>query len=354
MDINKHGGMYQVSRILRKKRSTKAFVAALVASGMMLAACGSGSNSSASSAKSTKPASLGSLTVVAAVAHTFFYLPSVYGVQLGVWKKAGLNVQNLVVGGAGQSAQLLASGSADIELGTGPTDVNAIMRGLKAKIVAAVGLSFKPFVLIVPENSPIKSPSQLKGHTIGITGKGALTDYVVKELELHYGWSPGSVNEAPLGGLSEQLAAMKSGATDGFVWTAGAGFNLGYSHQGKILFSFSKFIPTQLFENLTATDTVIKQRPAAVRAYVKGWYEVANYMKSHPTQTTAFVATSYGVPTSVATQIYDYEISGLSMDGAIPSANLAGLLHSAVTQGITATPPKASQVFDSQFLPAVG
>lgn len=344
-----------IRRIARKKPRSKTSIAVLGAFGLLLAACGSGSSQSSSQSSSSTTAAgganLGSLTVVAAVAHTFFYLPSAYGVQLGVWKKAGLNVRNVIVAGGGQSAQLLASGSADIELGTGPTDMNAIMRGLKAKIVGAAGLSFKPFVLIVPENSPIKSASELKGHTIGITGKGALTDYVVKELEKHYGWADGSVTEAPLGGLSEQLAAMKSGTTDGFVWTAGAGFNLEHSGQGKILFSFSKFVPPQLFEDLTASDSVIKQRPAAVSAYVKGWYQVANYMKSHPQQTIQFVSTSYGVPLSVATKIYNYEIVGLSMDGSIPQANLNGLLQSAVTQGITSQPPSASQVFDGQFLP---
>ena len=333
-------------------------VAALAAAGIMLAACGSSSNSSATAAATTgkgaSAASLGSVTVVAPVAHTFYYLPSQLGLKLGVWKKLGLTVKNVVVQGAGQSAQLLAAGSADIELGTGPTDTNAIMRGLKAKIIGALGLSFKPFVLVVPPTSSIVSPSDLKGHTVGITGKGALTDYVVQQLVKHEGWPAGSVNEAPLGGLPEQLAAMKAGSIDGFVWTAGAGYELAAKNEGKIAFPFSQFIPRQVFEDLTATDTMISQRRSALTAYVKGWYQVAQYMKDNPKQAIAFVASTYGIPTSVATQIYDYEIPGLSLDGAIPPANLSGLLQSAVTQGTTSTPPAASKIVDSSFLKAAG
>ncbi|MHB1517450.1 MAG: ABC transporter substrate-binding protein [Acidimicrobiales bacterium] len=294
------------------------------------------------------------MTVVAPVAHTFYYLPSQLGLKLGVWQKLGLSVQNVVVQGAGQSAQLLAAGSADIELGTGPTDVNAIMRGLNAKILGATGLSFKPFVLVVPANSTIKSPSDLKGHTIGITGKGALTDYVVQQLVKREGWPVGSVNEAPLGGLPEQLAAMKAGSIDGFVWTAGAGFALAAKGEGKIAFSFSQFIPTQVFETLTASDAMITQRRAALSAYVNGWYQVARYMKDNPKQTIAFVASTYGVSTSVATQIYNYEIPGLSLDGTIPSANLSGMLHSAVTQGTASAPPPVSKVLDTSFIQAAG
>lgn len=331
-------------------------VAALAATAITLAACGSSASSSATAAGTARSggsvADLGSVTVVAPVAHTFYYLPSQLGLKLGVWKKLGLTVNDVVVQGAGQSAQLLAAGSADIELGTGPTDVNAIMRGLKAKIVGALGLSFKPFVLVVPPKSSITSPSDLKGHTIGITGKGALTDYVVQQLVKHEGWPTGSVNEAPLGGLPEQLAAMKAGSIDGFVWTAGAGYELAAKNEGKIAFSFSQFIPKGLFENLTATDAMITKRSAALSAYIKGWYQVARYMKDNPKQTIAFVASTYGVPTSVATQIYDFEIPGLSLDGAIPSTNLSGLLHYAVVEGDASTPPVSSKIVDASFLKA--
>lgn len=344
-------------RGLRANKAT-GLVAALAASAITLAACGSSPSSSATAAGTARSggsvADLGSVTVVAPVAHTFYYLPSQLGLKLGVWKKLGLTVKNVVVQGAGQSAQLLAAGSADIELGTGPTDVNAIMRGLKAKIVGALGLSFKPFVLVVPPKSPITSPSDLKGHTIGITGKGALTDYVVQQLVKHEGWPAGSVNEAPLGGLPEQLAAMKAGSIDGFVWTAGAGYELAAKNEGHIAFSFSQFIPKQVFEDLTASETMITQRSAALRAYVTGWYQVAQYMKNNPKQAIAFVASSYGVPTSVATQIYNYEIPGLSLDGAIPPANLSGLLQSAVIQGAASTAPTASKIVDTSFLKAAG
>lgn len=333
-------------------------VVLLTALAITLAACGSSvSNSTTASgtARSGRSvADLGSVTVVAPVAHTFYYLPSQVGLKLGVWKKLGLTVNNVVVSGAGQSAQLLAAGSADIELGTGPTDVNAIMRGLKAKIIGALGLSFKPFVLIVPPNSPITSPADLKGRTIGITGTGALTDYVVQQLVKHEGWPAGSVKEAPLGGLPEQIAAMKAGSIDGFVWTAGAGFELAAKKEGKIAFSFSQFIPQQVFENLTATDAMITQRSAALSAYVKGWYQVARYMKDNPKQTIALVASIYDVPTSVATQIYNYEIPGLSLDGVIPPANLRGLLQSAVTQGLVSTAPNASKIVNTSFVQAAG
>ncbi len=340
------------ARGVRAKKTTS-LVAVVAASAVTLAACSSGGGSTATAASSTGN-NLGTVTVVAPVAHTFYYLPSQLGLQLGVWKKLGLSVNNVVVQGAGQSAQLLAAGSADIELGTGPTDVNGIMRGLNAKIVGALGLSFKPFVLVVPPKSPITSPSDLKGRTIGITGKGALTDYVVQELVKHKGWPAGSVNEAPLGGLPEQLAAMKAGSIDGFVWTAGAGFQLAASNEGKIAFSFSQFTPTQVFEDLTASDAMIAHRSAALSAYIKGWYQVAQHMKDNPKQTIAFVASTYGVSTSVATEIYNYEIPGMSLDGAIPQANLNGLLQSAVTQGTTSTPPAASKIVNTSFVKAAG
>lgn len=334
------------------RRARAAMPVMFIAFALVLTACGSsGKAKTSSSGSNPQPASLGTIRVVASVAQTFQYIPVTLGEQLGVWAKRGLKVTNVAVQGGSKSVQLLASGDADIELGSGPTDVTAITQGLSARIVGAIGLDFSPLVLVVPEGSSITSAADLKGKVVGVTSKGSLTDVAVQQLEQKMGWSANSVKEATVGGLSEQLAALKSGSTQAFVWTAEAGYELQAKNEGKVVFNFGQYFPKAVFQNLTATTSIIQKNPAAVKAFLAGWYEAANYMVSHKDQVLPIVEKLFAVTPTVATQIYDNEIGGLATQGAIPAANLTGLAN-LVAQSKGTKALATSAFYDGSLLPA--
>ncbi|MGH3451873.1 MAG: ABC transporter substrate-binding protein, partial [Haloechinothrix sp.] len=277
---------------------------------------------------------LGSITVAVGTAQTFEFLPAEYGLDLGVWGDRGLQVENLYVQGSGQVAQAIAAGEADIGLTAGASGVDAILSGVESKIVGLIGADFRMMVLVVPEDTTIQSIGDLDGAVVGVTSAGSLTDYLARTITVHQGWPEDAIQRANIGGLSEQLAALESGATDAFVWSVEAGFALEEEGRGRVLLDFGEIVTGNVFEDIVASQPAIDEREDAVRAYLEGWYETVRHMKDNRDETIAKMVEEFEVSENVAAKTYDHDIDNLSTDGSIPQANLEGLAQSVVEQGI--------------------
>jgi ABC-type nitrate/sulfonate/bicarbonate transport system substrate-binding protein len=294
---------------------------------------------------------LGAVKVAVGIRQTFEFLPAEYGVELGVWQKRGLKVDNLFVQGSGQVSQAMAADQAQLGLTAGASGVDAILSGVPAKITGLIGRDFKMMIVVVPKNSPITDISGLRGKNVGVSAAGSLTDYLAKTIASNQGWPENSIKRANIGGLNEQLAAMESGATDAFVWSAEAGFALEEQGKGRVLMDFGDIVKDNVFEDIVATDKAIKDREPAVKAYLEGWYETVRYMKANRDKTIAFMVKAFEMSESVAGKTYDQDIDNLSLDGSIPEKNLAGLAQSVVDQGIVDKVPAIDSFWDGRFVP---
>jgi ABC-type nitrate/sulfonate/bicarbonate transport system substrate-binding protein len=319
--------------------------AAAAAALTMLTACGGGDASSAGGG-GNGPADA---RVVVSTANSFEFLPAEFGLKLGVWKNRRLNVTNTYVSG-GQYGQALASGGFDVGMGA-VTSLGAITSGVEAPIVSEIGRDFKMMVLVVGNNSNIRSAADLRGKKVGITSVGSVTDGLVQVLRNSQGWSNGDLVAAPVGGFDQQLAALNSGATDAFIWTAEAGFQLEEQGKGKVLFNFGDYVKDSVFEAMNATQSAIDDRPQVVRSYLEGWYETVDYMKKHKDETVKFMSQQFKVSENVAAKTYDLDIANLSSDGTIPSPNLQGIARFNVYIGVVKSPPPVDSYFNGSFVP---
>ncbi|MEQ4304668.1 ABC transporter substrate-binding protein [Plantactinospora sp. B6F1] len=327
------------------KTRRKIFMAAVAASLMLGAsACGGGDDADSGDG-------LGTVKVAVGIRQTFEFLPAEYGKELGVWRKRGLEVENVYVQGSGQVSQAMASGQAELGLTAGASGVDAILSGVPSKIVGLIGKDFKMMLVVVPKDSPITDINGLRGKTIGVSAAGSLTDYLAKNIALHQGWPESDIKRANIGGLNEQLAALESGATDAFVWSAEAGFALEEQGKGRVLFDFGEVVKDNVFEIIVAGDSAISDREDAMRAYLEGWYETVNHMKANRDETIAFMVKTFEVTEGVASKTYDHDMANLSLDGTIPELNLNGLATSVVEQGITDKKPAVETFWDDRFVP---
>ncbi|WP_213455439.1 ABC transporter substrate-binding protein [Rhizomonospora bruguierae] len=327
-----------------KKRILMA--AALAAVTILGSGCGGGDGSG-----ETDGDGLGTIKVAIGTRQTFEFLPAEYGLKLGVWEKRGLKAENLYVQGSGQVSQAMAAHQADLGLTAGASGVDAILKGVPSKIVGLIGRDFKMMLIVVPNDSPITDISGLRGKTLGVTSAGSLTDYLAKSVALKQGWPENAIKRANIGGLTEQLAALESGAIDAFVWSAEAGFTLEEQGKGRVLADFGNIVQNSVFEDIVANDSAIEGRPDAIRAYLEGWYETVRYMEEHRDETIAFMVEEFELPQTVAAKTYDHDIANLSLDGTIPQQNLEGLAKSVVDQGIVDKQPSIETFWDSQFVP---
>lgn len=336
------------SHVLRRgRRALPLALAALVV--LALAACGGGSSGQGSQSKTPQP-----VTVAVSQAKTFAYLPADFGIKLGVWKKRGLEVKNVAVNGGGPTEQTLATGHADIAAQGGFSAMAGILKGDGDRLISGVAPSFKDVVLLVPDNSPIRSVSDLRGQTIGVTSKGSITDFAVERLVKAQGWPAGAVKTATVGGLSQQLAALQSGSTAAFVWTIEGAAQLQVEHKGHILLNFSSVIPHNVFEGLETRSQLIKSNPGMIRSYLEGWYETVRYMKANPQPTIQFMAQNFQFSPEVAGQVYNQSMGNLSLDGSISAADLDGLAQSTVDSGMASKKPAGKDFYDGRFVPVNG
>lgn len=274
------------------------------------------------------------LIVGKAVAKTFGFLPADVGLEQGAFKKRGLDVEIVAFRGAAPMWTALAAESADIGLGNsgGPL---AIAKGARIKILADTNNSLASFVLIVSERAGVRTISDLKGKTIGVTSHGAFTDWVIKRLSERQGWDPlTGITRVPLGPFTGQLAALKRGETHGFVWSAEGGWEVEAEGLGKIFLHFGDVFPEMNFEVMSATEKALKEKPEAIRAFMDGWFEAVKYMKANRDYTIKKMVEVLELKPEIARKSYDLTMKHLPDSASLKRKGLEMLAESYVRDGL--------------------
>jgi ABC-type nitrate/sulfonate/bicarbonate transport system substrate-binding protein len=286
---------------------------------------------------------------VISAANSFEFLPAEYGIELGVWEKRGLDVKNTYVSG-GQFGQSMASGQFEVGLG-GAASAAVIVGSVDAPIVAGISHDYTMMVLVTSNDSGISDVSDLEGKTIGITSVGSVTDSLVTVLRQEEGWDESELQAAPVGGFDQQMAALKSGATDAFIWTAEAGYQLEEEGEGTIVMDFGSLVPDNVFEAISAPRSAIDDEPDKVQKYLEGYFETIQYMKEHRAETVEFMMSQFKMSRYVAEHTYDLDIENLSTTGEIPEKNVEGIAEFGVETGILESAPEPDAYYDEQFVP---
>lgn len=167
-----------------------------------LAACSSGaSGSGGTAAASTTTISVGTSGA------TGVYLPLYVGVQTGLFKKYGLNVNVQTLTPTAVTAATL-SGNVDIGW-DGPSMVGGILGNPSAKVIFTAG----PTAFYLYARKGIGSVQDLKGKTVGVTTPGGAIDTAVRAAITKAGMKPGvDVKIAYLQTNSAALAAAETGS----------------------------------------------------------------------------------------------------------------------------------------------
>jgi len=312
-----------------------------------------GASASTTSAPAPEVPDLGTLSVAVGAAQSIDFAPAELGLKLGVWERRGLTVENVWVRGGGEVARTMAANEAEIGVTTGPAVVAPILKGLPAKLVAASSLGWTGFVIIVATDSDIQTISDLEGKTIGYSRPGSTTDYVAEKIASSQGWVMGDdVYKASVGGLSEMVAALKSGSIDAFTWSPEPAYLLEEQGEARIIGNMGDIIGPNVFVSFSAANELIKDKPEVVRAYLEGWFETIQWMKDNPDEAIAWMSDTWEMTPYAISKAFEASVDNLSVTGEIPEENLIGLANTVaeLDEDIT-TPPSPDVFFDDQFLP---
>lgn len=199
--------------ITYRRRFRFAWASALAALLLALAACGGSPPGGASSPSGTGSKDATQVRVLL----DWFPNPDHAGLYTaeseGFFKDEGLNVNLTPPSNPADPLKLVAAGQVPLGISYEPDIISAKAEGLHVTAVAAV-IPVALNSLMAPDTSPIKSPGQLSGHTVGTAGLPS-DDLYLEQIFSKYGIQPSSVKKVNVG--SDLVAAMISNSVDATV-----------------------------------------------------------------------------------------------------------------------------------------
>jgi NitT/TauT family transport system substrate-binding protein len=276
--------------------------------------------------------------------------------EQGIWTKNGLKPE--VVPAAGSVAQLKERIESGVELGFVNAAEVTLARsgGVPVKTIAAY-FGETTARIFVAAGGPIKTPQDLDGKKIGILSTTHTSYrtvlYMNKILAMR-------AEPIPLGSLSNNVAALKSGQIDALYSAEGAALTLVDSGDLRVLLPLPDIYPKPYTAVvLWATDRLIERNPDLVSRFVKATLETVRYLKDHPDEASALYIKRTNAPKNLADKAVASLNQVLTPSGrgsgqdlvAAVAGNWRFIIESGAVPADTAV--KIAEVVDTRFLPPI-
>jgi NitT/TauT family transport system substrate-binding protein len=284
-----------------------------------------------------------------AQANQFAFLPADIGVEAGIFKRHGIDLDISAFAGDAKMVQGLTAGSIDVALGGSPS-FSAIVKGAPMKAVAVFSGAPNIIMLTVLKDSPLKSPSDLKGHTVSVSGIGSLTFWLTQQLSRRLGWGDDGIKITPLGASEAQIAALMTHQIDGTTTDSVTVEKFVESGSGRILVKFGDFFPDFVTSCIYASTDLIANKPDALRAFLIGWFETIAYMNDHRPAIIDTTMKQIGLSSAVANAIYDDTMPTMSLNGRFNPKALDVLADAFVDTKLLPSKPDMSQLYTEEYL----
>jgi len=285
-----------------------------------------------------------------AQANQFAFIPADVGVETGIFKKHGIDLDISAFAGDAKMVQGLTAGSIDIALGGSPSFA-AIVKGAPMKAVAVFSGAPNIIMLTVLKDSPLKTANDLKGKAISVSGAGSLTFWLTQQLSRRLGWGDDGIKITPLGASEAQIAALMTHQIDGTTTDSVTVEKFVESGNGRILLKFGDYFPDFVSSCIYASSDLIEKKPDVLRAFLAGWFETIAYMRNHRQASIDFSVKTIGLSPSVAGAIYDDTMPTMSLDGRFNAKALDTLASSFIDLNLLPSKPDMSTLYTEAYLP---
>jgi ABC-type nitrate/sulfonate/bicarbonate transport system substrate-binding protein len=288
------------------------------------------------------------LRVGKAIAVSIAFAPVDIGVQRGVFQTLGLNLEITNFNGGAKMDQAIVAGAVDIGLGSGP-DFVALMRGLPAKVVATIVRA--PAYLVVLARPGIHSIAELKGKTVSVASFASMTGWLGNKLWQAQGWQKSDIHFTVLPPTTA-LALLRTGQIDAIVTDGTFGLSAQEHGYANVIYNFGTMVPVFPTHLIFASNALLSRNPAAVRAFVAGWFQTIKIMRDDRAGTIKQLGDILGLDNKVATESYDDFMPIFATNGTFSAPALAVLAKSLVDMHyLPSEPTNLMQYCTSAFLP---
>jgi NitT/TauT family transport system substrate-binding protein len=290
------------------------------------------------------------LRVGKAVPEAFSFVPLDIGIRKGIFAAHGIAIEASAFAGDARMQQAMASDSLDIALGSGPA-MAFIVKGSPIRGIAVLGNAPLLLTLVVRPDESVKTVAELKGRRVSVSTAGSLTYWLVSETSRQQGWGPDGIAITPMGATQPQIAALKRRDTDGMVTDISTALTLEKNGEAKILTRFGHLVKDFHIHVIFARDKLIAQKPEALRAFLKAWFESIAFMRANKPETVAIAMDVLGKDAEITARTYDELMPMFSDDGRFSAAALDVLAKSYVELKVLPEVPDAAKLYTEALLP---
>jgi NitT/TauT family transport system substrate-binding protein len=247
------------------------------AAGASLMVAAVGLTSSAQAEDALKKVRIGIGTLALNATYPWVMMPPV----LGYWKEEGYDVEVFAANNSLQAIQLMAAGNVDmVEVNTGPlmqaaADNNVAIRAIMVNTVI-------DWSLIALESGPLKTITDFKGKTVGVSSLGTGGVALLKSYVAANGLNPETdITFVAVGVGPSALETLRSGRVDGLMYwgsaitsfeVTGLKFRYFFDPQWRKYPDFS----------LTTLQSTIEKDPKMVEGIIRGAAKASLFAMTNP------------------------------------------------------------------------
>ena len=278
-----------------------------------------------------------------------FSVPDV-GIATGIFQKYGLEVERIDFAGGAKMHQALDAGALDVISGTG-SDILFLTKGAPERGVAAYGNDLNAISLVVRADDTLRKIEDLKGKTIGTSTTGSFTSWIAKTIAAKHGLGPDDINLAYLGTMSGIIAGLLTKNVDAISGPTSRSLILAADGKVRILVNAGDEIQDFIANIVYASDTMMKERPEALRKFLRAWFETIRYMKDHKAETVRITQKATQLPDDIAAKGYDLEMPSFFTDGHFNRQKLAAVQQSLIDLKLIEHAVPDAMIITEEFLP---
>ncbi len=277
------------------------------------------------------------------------HMPVLIAKDLGIFKKNGIEVEAVPLDGGVKVFRAMLAGNLDIAQSPGTVTSIAISKGSKVKAILGTLYKFEAS-MVVRDN--IKTMADLKGKRIGIQQPGGFADILSKNVLRAAKVSPKDVHFVTI--ATEDVPALVADQVD----TAILHVEQEMQAKAKVpslhaIARMWELSPKQMYTYYAVKDETIKEKPAALQAFVTSVIEATRIMYTDKAKVLPIMIKHTGYPPKIIEDTYDYLVKSCIWDantGLNPErVNFTSNLMEKVGNIEKGKAPHYDQIVDKQF-----
>jgi NitT/TauT family transport system substrate-binding protein len=270
--------------------------------------------------------------------------------ELGYYKENGVTAEITAYRGGPAAQEALAAGAADIINFFPPGVALAVKKGIKEKVVGIGSAKPLGWHIVVMASSPFHSVADIAGKKVGITAKGATTDFYALWAAKRAGVK---IETVPVGAPA-LIPTLKSGQIDVAVLNSPLSFRLIVPGEGRSLVDLGKEMDPTLPDVWVATQSMLDGNPKAVEGTLRAIYKATAYMKKNRAYGIDYLRKFTGEKDDKVVELeYDVVLAGRPTAARIETAWIEASLALASLGGLTDL-PALPELFTDRFSAVTG